>query len=218
MNQNELIEKALQLEGLSFVQLAQSLDIAPPDQLKFSKGWLGQAVEIFLGAQAGCLPIPDFPNLNIELKTIPLNAKGRVIESTYVTTLSLYKNVELSWEESVCFHKLKQVLWVPIEGDAHIPVLTRRIGRPILWSPNSEQALILQHDWELIMDMVLHGQVEKITGSIGQYLHIRPKAANSRALTKTIDANGETIKTLPRGFYLRTVLTNQILQAHSILS
>jgi DNA mismatch repair protein MutH len=216
MNQNDLIEKALKLEGLSFLQLAHYLNLQPPDQLKFSKGWLGQAVELFLGAEAGCLPIPDFPHLNIELKTIPLNLSGKVIESTYVTTLNIYKNLELNWEASTCYKKLKHILWIPIEGDTKINLLSRRIGKPILWSPSPEQFAVLKNDWEMIMDLVMHGQVEKINGSIGEYLHIRPKAANARALTKTLDDNGQVIKTLPRGFYLRTILTNQILQADSI--
>jgi DNA mismatch repair protein MutH len=152
MTETELIEQALALEGLSFLQLAQIVNISPPvGHLTHAKGWLGQAIEKFLGAQAANNPIPDFPQLNIELKSIPINAQAKVMESTYVTALNLYKNIELCWENSACFKKLKRVLWIPIDGDVHIPVLKRRIGRPILWSPNSVQLKILKQDWEQIM-------------------------------------------------------------------
>jgi DNA mismatch repair protein MutH len=211
MNQIKLYQKALELSGLTVLQLAQSLNLSPPNHLTIAKGWLGQTIELFLGAQAGCLPVPDFPSLEIELKTIPVNQKRQVMESTYVTTLPLIQHKQFRWEESTCFKKLKKVLWIPIEGDKNIPFLQRRIGQAILWSPSDEQYQVLRSDWEHIIEWVLMGKIEQINGSIGQYLHIRPKAAHSRVLTKTMDAEGQVIQTLPRGFYLRTALTNQII-------
>ena len=61
------------------------------------------------------------------------------------------------------------------------------------------------------MDMIATGELEQITAHQGQYLQVRPKAANTKTLTKGIDSEGEETLTLPRGFYLRTTLTNQIL-------
>lgn len=211
MKQNELLSKAERLSGLTFLQLAQSLDIPFPMHITHAKGWLGQAVELFLGARSGSLPQPDFPELCIELKTLPLNQNGKVAESTYVTVLNLMHDLECQWQRSVCFQKLQRVLWVPVEGDKSIPFMQRRIGKPILWSPDETQGKILQQDFEMIMEMVLKGQVEQITGSLGQYLHVRPKAANSSVTTKGFNETGDTINTLPRGFYLRTQLTNQIV-------
>ena len=40
---------------------------------------------------------------------------------------------------------------------------------------------------------------------------IRPKAANSKILAAGISADGETHKINPKGFYLRTSFTRQIL-------
>jgi DNA mismatch repair protein MutH len=211
MNQTELYQKALELSGLTVFQLAQVLNLSPPSGLVTAKGWLGQAIELYLGAQSGCLPVPDFPSLKIELKTIPINQKGQVIESTYVTTLPLMNHKQFIWHESTCYKKLQKVLWIPVEGDKNIPFLQRRIGQAILWSPSDEQYQILKSDWEHIVDWVLMGKIEQINGSIGKYLHVRPKAAHSRVLTKSFDQEGQIIQTLPRGFYLRTVLTQQIM-------
>lgn len=211
MNQTELYQKALELSGLTVFQLAQALNLSPPNGLVTAKGWLGQSIELYLGAQSGCLPVPDFPSLQIELKTIPVNQKGQVIESTYVTTLPLMNHKQFIWHESTCYKKLQKVLWIPVEGDKNIPFLQRRIGQAILWSPSDEQYQILKSDWEHIVDWVLMGKIEQINGSIGKYLHVRPKAAHSRVLTKSFDQEGQIIQTLPRGFYLRTVLTQQIM-------
>lgn len=212
MTKDLVFAKALEMEGLTFSQLGNRLGLPVPTLALQAKGWLGQAVEKYLGATAGSLPIPDFPNLNLEIKTIPLTATGRVQESTYITVLPLRAPFELEWRSSSCYQKLQQVLWIPIEGDTSIPYAQRRIGRAILWQMPEVQEQFLKADWELIMDMVIHGKVEEISGSIGTHLHIRPKAANASILTKSLDAYGDDIKTLPRGFYLRSCFTQQIIE------
>lgn len=211
MKQNELLAKAQELSGLSFFQLAQCLNLAVPTQTTHAKGWLGQAVEKYLGASSGSLPQPDFPELSIELKTVPVDKNARVLESTYVTVLSLLSDLEYDWQSSVCYKKLQNVLWIPVEGEKNIPFHQRRIGQARLWSPNEQQYLVLKQDWENIMEMVVTGKVEKLNGSIGHYLHVRPKAANASVITDSFDEDANLIKTLPRGFYLRTRLTNQIM-------
>ncbi|MDQ5884365.1 MAG: mismatch repair protein MutH [Pseudomonadota bacterium] len=213
----QILHKAQELEGLTFLQLARMLNLQVPHEAKFAKGWLGQAIELYLGAQAGCLPIPDFPSLKMELKSLPINSKGRVMESTYVTTLPLLGDFSLNFEQSHCFQKLQLVLWLPIEGERTISYAQRRIGRAILWQPNDTQYAILKKDWEDIIDMVIQGNIEKIHGGLGKYLHIRPKAADSKALTKALNEQSEMIQTLPRGFYLRTLLTQDIFEGKFVL-
>jgi DNA mismatch repair protein MutH len=110
------------------------------------------------------------------------------------------------------WRKLRRVLWVPVEGDTEIPLAQRCVGNALLWSPTEEQEYALQSDWDELMDMVSHGELERVTAHLGQYLQIRPKAANSKALTNGIGEHGEPIATLPRGFYLRTRFTAQILR------
>jgi DNA mismatch repair protein MutH len=100
-------------------------------------------------------------------------------------------------------HKLQRVLWIPVEGSRTIPLAERRVGAPLLWSPNEEEERQLRMDWEELMDLIVLGQVERITARHGEVLQLRPKAANSKALTEAIGARGEPILTLPRGFYLK---------------
>lgn len=45
-------------------------------------------------------------------------------------------------------------------------------------------------------------------------MQLRPKAANSQAKTKAYDKQGKPFFALPRGFYLKTPFTAQILQQH----
>ena len=210
LSEKELLESASEIAGKTLQQIANQQGLETPDNQLHHKGWVGQLLELSLGATAGSRPEPDFQHIGIELKTIPLNRSGSPKETTFVCAINL-TNIESHWENSLVKHKLSRVLWVPIEADPEIPLAARRVGSAILWSPDKDQDSILRRDWEELMDMISMGELEQITAHQGQYLQVRPKAANARTLTKGIDSEGEEILTLPRGFYLRATLTNQIL-------
>ncbi len=194
------------LSGYTLGELAAMAGITTPKDLKRDKGWIGVLLEIWLGASAGSKPEQDFAALGVELKTIPVDSLGRPLETTFVCVAPLTGNSGVTWETSHVRHKLKRVLWVPVEGNRSIPLAERRVGSPLLWSPSEEEDRQLRLDWEELMDMIVLGQVERITARHGEVLQLRPKAVNARALTEAIGARGEPILTLPRGFYLKKIL------------
>ena len=208
----ELLSRAQAIAGLSFGELAAQLGIPVPPDLKRDKGWVGMLLETALGATAGSKAEQDFRHLGIELKTIPINAQGYPLETTFVSLAPLIQNSGVNWQNSHVRHKLSRVLWIPIEGSRSIPLAERRIGTPILWQPSEQQEHQLQRDWEELMDYIVLGQLDKINARLGEVLQLRPKGANSKSLTKGIGKNGEIIDTLPLGFYLRKAFTHEILQ------
>ena len=210
LSEKILLESASEIAGKTLQQIANQQGLATPDDQLHHKGWVGQLIELSLGATAGSRPEPDFQHIGVELKTLPLNRSGSPKESTFVCAINLSK-IESHWEESLVKHKLSRVLWIPIEADPEIPLAARRIGSAILWSPDEKQETALKRDWQELMDIIAMGELEQITAHQGEYLQVRPKAANTRALTKGTDSEGEEILTLPRGFYIRTSLTRQIL-------
>ena len=207
----ELLQRAHALAGKTLASLAQTYQIIMPSNLKQQKGWVGQLLEKALGATAGAKAKPDFELIDIELKTIPINAKHLPKESTFICTVP--QRPALTWHKSHVWQKLKRILWIPIEADNIIPLAKRHIGTPILWSPNSQQEMILQQDWQELCEMLALGQYDQLTAKHGTYLHCRPKAAHSRILKQDINQQGETQMIVPRGFYLRTCLTTEILQS-----
>ena len=209
----QLLSQAQSIAGLTFGELADELHIPVPIDLKRDKGWVGMLLETALGATAGSKAEQDFSHLGVELKTLPINAEGYPLETTFVSLAPLVQNSGVKWENSHVCHKLSCVLWMPIEGSRHIPLRERHIGAPILWKPTAEQERQLKQDWEELMDLIVLGKLEQITARIGEVMQLRPKGANSRAVTKGIGKNGEIIDTLPLGFYLRKEFTAQILNA-----
>lgn len=209
----QLLSQAQSIAGLTFGELADELHIPVPPDLKRDKGWVGMLLERALGATAGSKAEQDFSHLGVELKTLPINAEGYPLETTFVSLAPLVQNSGVKWENSHVRHKLSCVLWMPIEGSRHIPLRERHIGAPILWKPTAEQERQLKQDWEELMDYIVLGKLEQITARIGEVMQLRPKGANSKAITKGISKNGEVIDTLPLGFYLRKEFTAGILKA-----
>ena len=192
-------------------ELAQLANIKAPKDLTRHKGWAGMLIEWHLGASAGSKPEQDFPHLGIELKTLPIDSKGNPLETTYVCIAHLQGAAGITWEQSNVRNKLSCVLWLPILAERSIPIIDRMLAQPILWQPSAQQEQQLKQDWEELTEMIALGQINQITARHGEILQLRPKAANSKALTAAIGDDGQLIKALPRGFYLKKNLTKQIL-------
>jgi DNA mismatch repair protein MutH len=211
---DELLFRARTIAGQRLSDLAQQQGHTLPADLRQAKGWTGQLLELVLGADAASLAEPDFRALGVELKTLPVLANGQPKESTYVCTVPLQSEGGSSWQQSWVRRKLQCVLWLPVEADPAIPLPQRRVGSALLWQPSARQQTILQQDWEEHMDLILLGRIDEISAHQGTYLQVRPKAADHTALRTTTDSEGNSVKTLPRGFYLRTQFTAEILAEH----
>jgi DNA mismatch repair protein MutH len=192
-------------------ELATYAGIAIPADFKRHKGWSGQLLELWLGASAGSKPQQDFPELGVELKTLPISFQGLPLETTYVCYAPLLPPPGTNWQNSNVRNKLQHVLWVPIEGERSIPVAERRIATAFLWQPNKQQDHQLQQDWEELTELIALGAVESITARQGQVMQLRPKAASGKVLTSALGADGQRIQTRPRGFYLRKNFTRDLL-------
>ena len=207
----ELLVRAQNLAGMTLGEIAESMNIAVPKDLKREKGWIGLLLEQVLGASAGSRPEPDFPHLGIELKSLPINYQGKPLETTFVCVAPLTGLVGASWQTSHIRNKLARVLWIPVVSERNIPVAERIVGSAFIWSPSPEEEHLLALDWQELTDMIVLGEVENIHGRHGQVLQLRPKAANSQAKTQAFNRHGQPFMTLPRGFYLKTSFRQALL-------
>jgi DNA mismatch repair protein MutH len=208
----ELLARACQLAGLTLRELGVRVSQPLPTDPRRAKGWIGLAVEKALGAHGASRAVPDFPDLGIELKTLPVDRRGRPRESTFVCTIDLSEICDTEWHESRVCRKLSRVLWVPVESELGAAFPARRLGQPLLWSPSHAEQEELRFDWEELSGMIGRGEIERVTGHLGKSLQVRPKAANSRARRRYRDDTGVAHRALPRGFYLRPSFTERLLR------
>lgn len=212
----ELLARAEQLSGLSLQHLAHQYQRILPSNITKNKGWLGQFFEEILGASAGTMPLPDFHELGIELKTIPVDSQLKPLESTYVCHINLANLTNITWDTSLVRLKLSKVLWVPIISEEK-ELSNRIVATPFLWELKAQDLSIIKNDWVELTDLMSQGQLEEVSGKYGQYLQVRPKAANKVARSSGVGETGEIVSTLPRGFYLRASFTRKILHDNLLI-
>lgn len=206
----ELQHRIDAIAGLTLGEIAGELGVVVPENLLVEKGWPGQLIEAYLGATAGNLPEPDFQELGVELKTVPINQNGKPLETTFVSVAPLLLPAGQTWRDSVVYKKLRHVLWVPIIAERQIPVPERTVAMPFLWQMDEATESILSQDWLELTDMIVLGQHDQINATYGQYLQLRPKAADSSIRTAAIGKDGAPTQAPPKGFYLRTQFTQAL--------
>jgi DNA mismatch repair protein MutH len=206
---SDLVSRARSLAGMPVGELAQRLGMEVGAGVH-AKGKVGTLLEHALGATGGPVATWDFPDLKVELKTIPVGEDGTPRESTFVCAVSLLDADRAEWEGSWVRAKLARVLWVPVitvtgqDGG-------RLIGHARLWSPTAEQEGVLRDDYDEIMGRIGAGGIEMLSARVGRWLQLRPKAADGAARTMAPGVDGELVATVPRGFYLRALFTGAIL-------
>lgn len=208
-----LLARAHTFAGWTLAELSRELGVPLPRDPARSKGAIGHLVERALGASRGSRPGPDFES-GIELKTLPVNERGRPAESTFVTVLS-ESDLDLPWERSHARAKLAHVLFVPVESRDVRPFPDRRLGRAFVWRPSPDEDELLARDWSHLRERILvHGEVR---ASEGAALQIRPKGRNADDTTRRSDVDGAPERQLKRGFYLRASFTEALLDRSGLV-
>lgn len=203
--------------GYSIFEIASKLNLFLPRNIK-NKGYIGRIIEKFFGLNTGNKPMRDFNSIGIELKTIPINKKnGSVLEPTFVCNASLTGNNGIIWEKSYIRYKLQRILWIPIQRNSFLDLKKCIFGLPFLWTPSFKEEKKIKEDWEDIMSMIVLGQINELDSTYGEILQIKKKAKNSKSLTKGVGEYGQSIFTVPRGFYLRKIFTNSLILNNTIL-
>jgi DNA mismatch repair protein MutH len=207
-----LLARARALVGVEVGELAARLGVSSAGDAVRTKGTPGAILELALGATGGSSKIHDFPELGVELKTIPVDLRGVPAESTHVCTLSLADAETQEWEDSWVRRKLARVLFVPLVAGDDAPWPARRVGEAVLFSPTEAQEAVLRADFDDIVGLIGIGRIEELTAHRGRWLQVRPKAAHGRVRTVAFGVDGEAIATVPRGFYLRPRFTGAVLR------
>ena len=211
-DETELCERLGRLRGQSLSGLAAAQGVPVPSELRRSKGFAGQLLERALGATAASRSEPDFPHLGIELKSVPVDAAGKPLQSTFVASLEL-GSFDRRWETSGVRKKLQRVAWVSIEAATGTPLGDRLVIEARLWSPSAEEEAALRDDYEEIVELVDEGFGAQVTGHRGVSLQLRPKGKNAADLRWSLDEEGAAARTAPRAFYLRPAFTAALLTA-----
>jgi DNA mismatch repair protein MutH len=209
---DELLARARALSGRTVASIADELCLSTEGEAVRTKGRPGEILERALGATGGPTKVVDFPDLGVELKTVPIDERGRPIETTYVCKITLGDADTQEWETSWVRAKLARVLFVPLLAPEGRPWPERIVGESVMWSPTPEEEIVLRADFDDAMGLIGVGRIEELTAHLGQWLQVRPKGRDGTKSGLAYGSENEAIATVPRGFYLRTTFTDRILR------
>ena len=212
LNYDELYQRLDNLLGMSVSSLAQILNIKLDSNNTKIKGYLGQMLEIYLGADGNNKADVDFSNLDLELKTVSTDENLNPLESPFICSFKLFALEHMDFYQSVLYRKIKKILFVLISGKKHEYIGNKIIKAYFIFTPNHKQLAIIKQDYDELMHYICTGQCNAINATIGTIIQMRPKAANGSALTQYLDANGKLAYTRPRGFYMRRAFIVHLCQ------
>ncbi|NBV28726.1 hypothetical protein EBS02_06885 [bacterium] len=92
-------------------------------------------------------------------------------------------------------------------------MLDKIIGHPVIWQPDGDTFDQIKKDWYELTTYIRLGEFDQLNSQIGEFLHIRPKAANATQKIQ-LNINGFNHYVLPIGFYFRKILTRKIIESN----
>lgn len=186
---------------------------------KKRKGGLGELIEErFFHYQTNNDAKPDFDKAGVELKVTPykknrngtLSAKERLI----ITMIDYFAVVEETFEQSHMWQKARLILLVYYLYQKELENrLDYRIDYVKLFSPPEQDAKIIAHDFEVIVNKIKAGKAHELSESDTLYLGAAPKAATSKDRRRQPFSN-ELAK--PRAFAFKTSYMTYVLNNYIV--
>ena len=175
------------------------------------KGAIGQIIEREgFGMANNNEARPDFGNLGIELKVLPLKRTSKkeltVKERTKVCSINYVKLIDEVWDSSHAKNKLNEILFVFYEYDPKDPKNSAILDHTFFKLENSDEPLI-RSDWERTRSLVEKGLAHELSESQNVIL------AASRAGTGGLDESkwdiqpNKEIRARKRAFSLKPSFT-----------
>ena len=211
----QLLQRLNAIMGRSVNELAVLAGVYMPEQSRQSRGYSGQIIELFLGADASNQSLPDFVDLGIELKTIPVSSDFTARETTFISAATINPERYIPFERTSLYSKVRHMLFVILFAPKGLPPAERRILGYFFFQPDKDQLAIMEQDYNEFNELIFSGRAHEINGTMGNILQMRPKALDSLTYTPVRDTEGNTAWTTPRGYYFRQAFTTSLLQALS---
>lgn len=190
-------------------------DYAPLNYVEQTgKGGLGEMVEkLFFGYENNSDPHADFLIAGVELKCSPLKKNKKksysVKERLVCNMINYVEDVNVPFDKSHFFLKCRLMLILYYLHIANVSRLDLEFIYSILWKLPEKDLLIIQHDYEVIMEKVKKGKAHEISEGDTMYLGACRKGA------KGTDVTAQPYSPIPaptRAFclkmaYMRTILS-----------
>lgn len=175
-----ILKRAQEIKGIPL------RDIDATGRLATGKGAIGTVIEeSWFGYSPNSESEPDFPEAGIELKVTPyirgrngIRAKERLV----CNIINYTEEYDKTFDTSAFWHKCNTMLLMSYEHLADRPKGDFHIDEAILFSFPEEDLIIIEHDWETIINKVRIGKAHEISEGDTLYLAACTKGANASSV------------------------------------
>lgn len=174
-------------------------------QNKLNKGQLGQLVEeVLFGYKPNSRKEADFKDAGVELKVTPLkqlkNGNLTIKERLVLSIINFNTIINESWDTNTLFPKLHYLLLMFYlhESKAPLDLIFKLVT---LWKPSPADLLIIEQDWNYIVNKIKVGKAHELSEADTNYLGACPKGKNSLDLVSQPNSD---IRAMRRAFSFKT--------------
>ena len=184
-------------------------------RLATGKGAIGTVIEeSWYGYTPNSESEPDFPEAGVELKVTPyIRTKSgiRAKERLVCNIINYMEEYRKTFETSAFWHKCSTMLLMSYEHKDGVPKGEFTIDEAVLFSFPEEDLIIIEHDWEIIMDKIRRGLAHTISEGDTLYLAACTKGTNAGSIRQQPFSN---IPAKQRAYSLKSSYMTQILNTY----
>ena len=205
----DVLRRAQEIVGIPLKEVDAS------GRLATGKGAIGTVIEeSWFGYSPNAEAEPDFPEAGVELKVTPyVHSKNgiRAKERLVCNIINYMEEYDRTFQTSSFWHKCNTMLLMSYEHRENVPKGDLRIDKAVLFSFPEEDLMIIEHDWETIMQKVRDGRAHEITEGDTLYLAACTKGANASSVRQQPFSE---IPAKQRAYSLKSTYMTQILRKY----
>jgi DNA mismatch repair protein MutH len=153
----------------------------------------------------------DFERFGVELKTVPIDHRGRPVESTSFPSF-VHEEIQFeTWPDSDLLGRLNRILFVPIRRSKGQPQGQGVLQRAFFWSPPERDLVEISLEWERYRALISAGRARDLPkASETVFIHVRPKARNAQ--DREMAPGG--FEVIRKSFWLNSGYVERIIREH----
>ena len=204
-----ILKRAQEVKGIPL------REIDTTGRLATGKGAIGTVIEeSWFGYTPNSESEPDFPEAGVELKVTPY-IKGRngirAKERLVCNIINYMEEYDKTFQTSAFWHKCNTMLLMSYEHLQDRPKGDFKIDEAVLFSFPEEDLIIIEHDWETIMEKVRSGRAHELSEGDTMYLAACTKGANAASVRQQPFS---AVPAKQRAYSLKSSYMTQILNKY----
>ena len=204
-----VLKRALEAKGIPMREIDKT------GRLVTGKGAIGTVIEeSWFGYKPDSEAEPDFPEAGVELKVTPyirgrdgIRAKERLV----CNIINYMEEYDKTFNTSAFWHKCQCILLMSYEHLKDKPKGDFRIDAAVLFSFPEEDLIIIEHDWETIINKVRAGKAHELSEGDTLYLAACTKGATAESTREQPFSN---VMAKQRAYSLKSSYMTKILRQY----